>query len=236
MKILQQVKADRGTASLTFSVRKGKTKATLEVELDSEPELPNSTPSATVPRPRRRRRRRARGAPQQGTPSGTPPPTTPEGEAGQSPRPPRRPLKHLHPAPDGRQVLLHVGRPAEMLSFASFNTDGPPPSLPPRPPPPPPPALQSVSALKLRWRHPNNEVAFNKLPFKDKIDLLSVKGVGVERYRWQHRKPLWPDTPPWHSSPSSSSLVACHQICSSSDSSVGSSYYDSEIDSDECFE
>ena len=38
MKILQQVKADWGTASLTFSVRKGKTKATLEVELDSEPE------------------------------------------------------------------------------------------------------------------------------------------------------------------------------------------------------
>ena len=210
MKILQQVKADRGTASLTFSVRKGKTKATLEVELDSEPEPPTSTPSATVPRPRRRRRRRARGAPQQGTPSGTPPPTTPEGEAGQSPLPPRRPLKHLHPAPDGRQVLLHVGRPAEMLSFASFNTDGPPPSLPPRPPPPPPPALQTVSTLKLRRLF---EVEFNNISFKCRIAVLSTY-VGVERFRWHHREPLWPGTPPWHSSSSPPS-----SSCSSSPSS-----------------
>ena len=203
MKILQQVKADRGTASLTFSVRKGKTKATLEVELDSEPEPPTSTPSATVPRPRRRRRRRARGAPQQGTPSGTPPPTTPEGEAGQSPRPPRRPLKHLHPAPDGRQVLLHVGRPAEMLSFASFNTDGPPPSLPPRPPPPPPPAPQTNSTLKLwrRKRRKDLEVEFENLSFDNKIAVLSCE-IGVEGYRWELREPLWPDTPPWHSSSS----------------------------------
>ena len=193
MKILQQVKADRGTASLTFSVRKGKTKATLEVELDSEPELPNSTPSATVPRPRRRRRRRARGAPQQGTPSGTPPPTTPEGEAGQSPRPPRRPLKHLHPAPDGRQVLLHVGRPAEMLSFASFNTDGPPPSLPPRPPPPPPPAPQTNSTLKLWRRKRRKELEFENLSFDIKIAVLSCE-IGVERFRWELREPLWPDT------------------------------------------
>ena len=192
MKILQQVKADRGTASLTFSVRKGKTKATLEVELDSEPELPNSTPSATVPRPRRRRRRRARGAPQQGTPSGTPPPTTPEGEAGQSPRPPRRPLKHLHPAPDGRQVLLHVGRPAEMLSFASFNTDGPPPSLPPRPPPPPPPAPQTNSTLKLWRRKRRKELEFENLSFDIKIAVLSCE-IGVERFRWELREPLWPD-------------------------------------------
>ena len=203
MKILQQVKVARGTASLTFSVRKGKTKATLEVELDSEPEPPTSTPSATVPRPRRRRRRRAGGAPQQGTPSGTPPPTTPEGEAGQSPRPPRRPLKHLHPAPDGRQVLLHVGRPAEMLSFASFNTDGPPPSLPPRPPPPPPPAPQTNSTLKL-WRRKRRKdlaVEFENLSFGNKIAVLSCE-IGVEGYRWELREPLWPDTPPWHSSSS----------------------------------
>ena len=193
MKILQQVKADRGTASLTFSVRKGKTKATLEVELDSEPEPPTSTPPATAPRPRRHRRRRARGAPQQGTPSGTPPPTTPEGEAGQSPRPPRRPLKHLHPAPDGRQVLLHVGRPAEMLSFASLNTDGPPPSLPPRPPPPPPPAPQTNSILKLwrRKRKKDLEVEFENLSFDTKIAVLSCE-IGVERFRWNLRYPLWP--------------------------------------------
>ena len=62
MKILQQIKVDRGTASLTFLVRGGKTKARLEVELDSEPEPPPSTPSATEPRPHRRRRRHARGA------------------------------------------------------------------------------------------------------------------------------------------------------------------------------
>ena len=157
--------------------------------------------SATVPRPRRRRRRRARGAPQQGTPSGTPPPTTPEGEAGQSPRPPRRPLKHLHPAPDGRQVLLHVGRPAEMLSFASFNTDGPPPSLPPRPPPPPPPAPQTNSTLKLWRRKRRKELEFENLSFDIKIAVLSCE-IGVEGFRWKLREPLWPDTPPWHSSSS----------------------------------
>ena len=184
MKILQQVKAARGTASLTFLVREGKTKARLEVELDSEPEPSAPTPPATTPRPRRRRRRRARGALQQGTPSGTPPPTTPVGEAGQSPRPPRRPLKHHHPAPDGRQLLLHVSRPAEMLSFASLNMDGPSPSLPPRPPPPPAPALQTTSILKLRRRkrwNPDIEDKFNNLSFNERI-AVSAARTGVERF------------------------------------------------------
>ena len=81
----------------------------------------------------------------------------------------------------------------------------------------------------------NMEDEFNNMSFNDRIAVLSMT-TGVEKFRWEFREPLWPDTPPWHSSPSSSSPVACQHICSSSDSSVGSSYYDSEIDSDECFE
>ena len=208
-KLLQQIKEAGGTASLTIFVREGKTKANLEVDLDSEPAPSSSTP-ASAPRPRRRRRRQARGAPQPEAPSGSPPPSVPEGEAGGSPRPPLRPLKHLPAASDGRQLLLHVGRPAAMLSFTSLNTDGPPPSLPPRPPPPPPPALQTVSTLKLRRLF---EVEFNNISFKCRIAVLSTY-VGVERFRWHHREPLGPDTPPWHSSSSPSS-----SSCSSSPSS-----------------
>ena len=240
-KLLQFIKEAGGTASLTFFVRGGKTKAKLEVDLDSEPAPTSSTP-ASAPRPRRRRRRQARGAPQPGAPSGSPPPSVPEGEAGGSPRPhPLRPLKHLPAASDGRQLFLHVGRPAAMLSFASLNTDGPPPSLPPRPPPPPPPALQSVSTVKLRRQRlkPEAETAFNKLPLSDRIAILSAKGIGVERFRWQLRRPLWPKTPPWHSSsPSPSSSCSSSSSvarCSSSDSSACSSWC-SESDSDECFE
>ena len=206
-KLLQQIKEAGGTASLTFFVRGGKTKAKLEVDLDSEPAPTSSTP-ASAPRPRRRRRRQARGASQPGAPSGSPP-SPREGEAGGSPRPPLRPLKHLPAASDGRQLLLHVGRPAAMLSFTSLNTDGPPPSLPPRPPPPPPPALQSVSTLKLRC--PSKfEVEFNNVSFKCRIAVLSTE-VGVERFRWRHREPLWPDTPPWHSSSSCISVLG-HQL------------------------
>ena len=117
-KLLQQIKEAGGTASLTIFVREGKTRANLEVDLDSEPAPSSSTP-ASAPRPRRRRRRRARGALQQGAPSRSPP-TVQEGEAGRSPRPPRRPLKHLPPAPDGRQAVLTVGRRA-LPSFASLN-------------------------------------------------------------------------------------------------------------------
>ena len=245
MRLLQLTKEAGRSATLTFFVKGGKTRAKLEVDVDSEPPPSSSSTPAPAPRPRRRRRRQARGAPQPGAPSGSPPPSVPEGEAGGSPRPhPLRPLKRLPAASDGRQLLLHVGRPAAMLSFASLNTDGPPPSLPPRPPPPPPPAVQSVSTLKIRWRrrlNPDAEVAFNKLPLKDRIAILSVKGIGVERYRWQHRQPLWPKTPPWHSSsPSPSSSCSSSSTvarCSSSDSSACSSWcYDSEIDSDECFE
>ena len=67
--------------------------------------------------------------------------------------------------------------------------------------------LMSVSTLKLqRMLIPglaDAEAAFNNLPFNSKIAILSAKGVGVERYQWQHRESLWPDTPPWHSSSSS---------------------------------
>ena len=133
MRLLQLTKEAGRSATLTFVVKGGKTRAKLEIDLDSERAPPSSsTPAAPAPRPRRRRRRQARGASQQGAPSGSPPPSFQEGEAGGSPQPPQRPLKHLAAAPDGRQVLLQVGRPAAMLSFASLNTDGPPPSLPPR--------------------------------------------------------------------------------------------------------
>ena len=213
-KLLQLVKEAGGTASLTFFVKGGKTKAKLEVDLDSEPApTSSSTPSAPAPRSRRRRRRRARGAPQPEAPPGSPP-SAHEGEAGGSPRPPPlRPLKHLPAAPDGRQVLLQVGRPAAMLTFASLNLDGPPPSLPPRPPPPPPPspARRTFATLKvLRPRRLNPDgVEFDKLPFSARIALLSVRGVGVERYRWKRRWSLWPEgevgrtlrnppPPPWH--------------------------------------
>ena len=211
MRLLQLTKEAGRSATLTFVVKGGKTRAKLEIDLDSERAPPSSsTPAAPAPRPRRRRRRQARGASQQGAPSGSPPPSFQEGEAGGSPQPPQRPLKHLAAAPDGRQVLLQVGRPAAMLSFASLNTDGPPPSLPPRPPPPPPPALQTVSTLKLRRLF---EVEFNNISFKCRIAVLSTY-VGVERFRWHHREPLWPGTPPWHSSSSPSS-----SSCSSSPSS-----------------
>ena len=211
MRLLQLTKEAGRSATLTFVVKGGKTRAKLEVDVDSEPPPSSSSTPAPAPRPRRRRRRQVRGAPQPGAPSGSPPPSPREGEAGGSPRPPPlRPLKHLPAAPDGRQVLLQVGRPAAMLSFASLNTDGPPPSLPPRPPPPPPPALQTVSTLKLRRLF---EVEFNNISFKCRIAVLSTY-VGVERFRWHHREPLWPDTPPWHSSSSPSS-----SSCSSSPSS-----------------
>ena len=179
MRILKQVKEAGGEASLTFLVKGGKTKAKLEVDLDSEPApTSSSTPSAPAPRSRRRRRRRARGAPQPEAPPGSPP-STQEGEAGGSPRPPPlRPLKHLAAAPDGRQVLLQVGRPASMLTFASLNLDGPPPSLPPRPPPPPPPspARQTFPTLKVkRPRRLNpDSVEFDMLPFDSRIALLAV--------------------------------------------------------------
>ena len=116
-------------------------------------------------------------------------------EGPDSPPPPLRPLKQLPAAPDGRQVLLQVGRPAAMLTFASLNLDGPPPSLPPTPPPPPPPSparptFPILKVLQPRRLNPD-AVEFDKLPFSARIALLSVRGVGVERYRWQH-KPLWP--------------------------------------------
>ena len=201
MRILQQVKVAGGKASLTFLVREGKTKARLEVELDSEP-APSSSSTPSAPRPRRRRLRQARGAPQQGAQSGSPPPSTEEGEAGHSPRPPRRPLKHLPVPPDGRQAVLTVGRPATP-SFASLNMDGSPPSLPPRPPPPPPPSVQTLPNLKLRLWNPGkldgkfmNTVAHT---FKDRIWVLSVM-VGAERYRCDHYS-SWREAPPWLSSP-----------------------------------
>ena len=214
MRLLQLTKEAGRSATLTFVVKGGKTRAKLEVDVDSEPPPSSSSTPAPAPRPCRRRRRQVRGAPQPGAPSGSPAPSPREGEAGGSPRPPPlRPLKHLPAAPDGRQVLLQVGRPAAMLSFANLNTDGPPPSPPPRPPPPPPPpALQTVSILKLRHRA-KFEVEFNNVSFKCRIAVLSTE-VGVERFRWRHREPLWPDTPPWHSSSSPSS-----SSCSSSPSS-----------------
>ena len=132
MRLLQLTKEAGRSATLTFVVKGGKTRAKLEVDVDSEPPPSSSSTPAPAPRPRRRHRRQVRGAPQPGAPSGSPPPSPREGEAGGSPRPPPlRPLKHLPAAPDGRQVLLQVGRPAAMLSFASLNADGPPPSLPP---------------------------------------------------------------------------------------------------------
>ena len=54
--------------------------------------------------------------------------------------------------------------------------------------------LQTDSILKLRRLerlNPDREAEFTKMPFNDGIDVLSMK-VGVERYRWQHNKPLWP--------------------------------------------
>ena len=183
MRILQQVKVAGGKASLTFLVREGKTKARLEVELDSEP-APSSSSTPSAPRPRRRRLRQARGAPQQGAQSGSPPPSTQEGEAGHSPRPPRRPLKHLPVPPDGRQAVLTVGRPATP-SFASLNMDGSPPSPPPRPTPPPPPSPARRTCPRLKVLHPRNVfkdgwVNFNKLPFSERIAMLSTR-VGATR-------------------------------------------------------
>ena len=132
----------------------------------------------SIPRPRRRQ---VIGAPQQGSP----PPVVWEGEAVGSTRPPLQPLKNLPPASDGRQLLLHVGRPATMLSFASLNTGGPPPSLPPRPPLPPPLALQTVLILMLRrldlLMDPKYEVEFNSKPLNTRIAVLSTE-VGVENY------------------------------------------------------
>ena len=195
-RLLQLAKEAGLSATLTFVVKGGKTRARLEVDLDSEPAPPSSSTPASAPRPRRRRRRQARGALQQGAPSRSPP-TVQEGEARRSPRPPRRPLKHLPPAPDGRQAVLTVGRRA-LPSFASLNMDGSPPSLPPGPPPPPPPAVQTFPNLKLRlWQSGRlNTFAHN---FRDRIYTLSVM-VGVERYRWEHCS-SWPvGVPPWHSS------------------------------------
>ena len=195
-RLLQLAKEAGLSATLTFVVKGGKTRARLEVDLDREAAPPSSSTPASAPRPRRRRRRRARGALQQGAPSRSPP-TVPEGEAGRSPRPPRRPLKHLPPAPDGRQAVLTVGRRA-FPSFASLNMDGSPPSLPPGPPPPPPPAVQTFPNLKLRlWKSGRlNTFAHN---FRERIYALSVM-VGVKRYRWEHCS-SWPvGVPPWHSS------------------------------------
>ena len=194
-RLLQLAKEAGLSATLTFVVKGGKTRARLEVDLDSEPAPPSSSTPASAPRPRRRRRRRARGALQQGAPSRSLP-TVQEGEAGRSPRPPRRPLKHLPPAPDGRQAVLTVGRRA-FPSFASLNMDGSPPSLPPGPPPPPPPAVQTFPNLKLRLRLRRlNTFAHN---FRDRIYTLSVM-VGVERYRWEHCSSRPVGVPPWHSS------------------------------------
>ena len=52
MKLLHQVKEAGGTATLTFSVKGGKTKGNLEVELESEQTPTPSTSSATAPNPR----------------------------------------------------------------------------------------------------------------------------------------------------------------------------------------
>ena len=214
MKLLHQVKEAGGTATLTFSVKGGKTKGKLEVELESGPASTPPTSSATAPHPRQRRRQRgpagkakaaARVARHKATQveSSSPSPSATVGEAVEpSPQSPRRPLHHLPSPADGRRAVTTVGRPA-MSSFASLNLDGSPPSLPPRPPPPPPPTLQSGSNLRLRRRRvrspPEADAVFNRLPFSDRIAILSAKGVGVERYRWQHRMSLRPsDTPPWH--------------------------------------
>ena len=142
LKLLRQSKEAGGSASLTFFITgDGKMKAKLEVELDPPaPASPgSSSPSpTTTPAPgggRRRRRKgaaakakaKARAALHRATQAAATPPAV-------SPQPPRRPLKHLPPAPDGRQAVHTVGRPA-MPSFASLNLDGSPPSPPPRPPP-----------------------------------------------------------------------------------------------------
>ena len=144
-RLLQLAKEAGLSATLTFVVKGGKTRARLEVDLDSE----------------------------------------------------RRPLKHLPPAPDGRQAVLTVGRRA-LPSFASLNMDGSPPSLPPGPPTPPPPAVQTFPNLKLRlWKSGRlNTFAHN---FRDRIYTLSVM-VGVERYRWEHCSSRPVGVPPWHSS------------------------------------
>ena len=167
LKLLRQTKEAGGSASLTFTTRDGKLKAKLEVELDPSPSAsPSSTPPspatgpATAPAPGGGRRcrkgaaakakARARAALHRATQAAS-----------------RRPLKHLPPAPDGRQAVHTVGRPA-MPSFASLNLDSSPPSLPPRPPPPPPPspAQRTFSTLKvLPWLHrlnPDAQVEFNK--------------------------------------------------------------------------
>ena len=197
MRLLQLTKEAGRSATLTFVVKGGKTRAKLEIDLDSERAPPSSsTPAAPAPRPRRRRRRQARGAPQQGAPSGSLPPSLQEGEAGGSPRPPpQRPLKHLPAAPDGRRTLLHVPRSA-MLSFAGLNMDGSPPCLPPKPPPPPPPALQNSPTLKvwrLKPRNPDVEVEFNKNPFKFKILVAATLLMGED---WMKASGVDLDNPP----------------------------------------
>ena len=88
MRLLQLTKEAGRSATLTFVVKGGKTRAKLEVDVDSEPPPSSSSTPAPAPRPRRRRRRQVRGAPQPGAPSGSPPPSPREGEAGGSPRPP----------------------------------------------------------------------------------------------------------------------------------------------------
>lgn len=128
-------------ATLTFLVKGGKTRAKLEVDLDSEPAPPSSSSPISAPLPRGHRRHQTRGAPQQGAPSRSP---HQEGEAGRSPRPTWQPLKHPPPAPDGRQAILTVGRPT-MPPFAILNMDGSHPSLPPR--------LVMVGVERYRWQH-----------------------------------------------------------------------------------
>ena len=96
-------------------------------------------------------------------------------------------LKHLPHAPDGRQAVHTVGRPA-MPSFASLNLVGSPPSPPPRPPPPPPPSPALRTNPKLKVLHPRNIfkhgwVTFNKLPFSERIAMMSTR-VGAERSLW----------------------------------------------------
>ena len=210
MKLLHQVKEAGGTATLTFSVKGGKTKGKLEVELESGPASTPPTSSATAPHPRQRRRQRgpagkakaaAQAARHKATQveSSSPSPSATVGEAVEpSPQSPRRPLHHLPSPADGRRAVTTVGRPA-MSSFASLNLDGSPPSPPPRPPPPPPPSPARRTNPKMKVLHPRNIfkhgwVTFNKLPFSERIAMMSTR-VGAERYRRERRRSLWPGIP-----------------------------------------
>ena len=136
-KLFEELEEAGGCATLTITSRKGTSSIKLVLECPTPSSPTTGMTTTTLPLASGRRSAAARARRRQAR-AGSPPPNEQGGE-GESSQLPRQPLMHHLPASVGRQALLHVPRLA-ILSFASLNMDGSPPSLPPRPPPPPPPS------------------------------------------------------------------------------------------------